>query len=219
METIFERMGSLATLLDDELQTIETRFRVLSTSSQSHFDGPAKKVVECQREIESLKKDIDGLIHVADEQYKHFDGFLKRIIDRLSTIPEMPSHATSVEEFHKVLEQFTRSSSPSKSPLENVSPMLDQRQVPKIDILEEDSLASSSMLKANEQNYGVHSTYKSNLEEYTSFRGRKLLSTEVDECYVCNFKILCMLTFDTYVCICISDFRWYYPSIEWICQK
>ena len=115
METIFERMGSLATLLDDELQTIETRFRVLSTSSQSHFDGPAKKVVECQREIESLKKDIDGLIHVADEQYKHFDGFLKRIIDRLSTIPEMPSQATSVEEFHKVLEQSTRSSSPSKS--------------------------------------------------------------------------------------------------------
>ena len=88
METIFERMGSLATLLDDELQTIETRFRVLSTSSQSHFDGPAKKVVECQREIESLKKDIDGLIHVADEQYKHFDGFLKGIIDTLAEFDE-----------------------------------------------------------------------------------------------------------------------------------
>ena len=37
------------------------------------------------------------------------------LTDRLSTIPEMPSHATSVEEFHKVLEQSTRSSSPSKS--------------------------------------------------------------------------------------------------------
>lgn len=39
------------------------------------------------------------------------------LTDRLSTIPEIPSQATSVEEFHKVLEQSSRSSSasPSKS--------------------------------------------------------------------------------------------------------
>ena len=100
MESIFERLGSLATLLDDELQTIETRFRVLSSAaSQSHFDGPAKKVVECQREMESLKKDIDGLIQVADEQYKHFDGFLKGIIDTLAEfdgkIEEVEQHAAN----------------------------------------------------------------------------------------------------------------------------
>merc|ERR1712029_1261931 len=55
--------------------------------------------VECQREMESLKKDIDGLIQVADEQYKHLDGFLKGIIDTLAEfdgkIEEVEQHAAN----------------------------------------------------------------------------------------------------------------------------
>ena len=96
METnIFEKLSNLATLLDDELQTIEARFRVLSTSSRSHSDGPAEKSLAIQREIQSLTQDVDELIKVADSQYQHFDGFLN---DALETLAEFEEKIGQVEQ-------------------------------------------------------------------------------------------------------------------------
>ena len=98
MENIFEKLSSLASLLDDELQTIETRFRVLSTSS-INYEGPAEKSLAVQREIQILKKDIDELIKVADEQYQRFDGFLNDIIETLAEfddkIEQVEQHAAN----------------------------------------------------------------------------------------------------------------------------
>ena len=76
--------------------------------------------------VEELDDEYSDSFEVDDEHDDLLKEFAPKIAamqeftddsltDRLSTIPEMPSHATSVEEFHKVLEQSTRSSSPSKS--------------------------------------------------------------------------------------------------------
>ena len=93
------------------------------------------------------------------------------LTDRLSTIPEVPSQATSVEEFHKLMEHSSDSSSASKSsslitspirvikpnqselsegPLDESLPMQESRQPAKTDLSEGPLDESSPMLDSRQ---------------------------------------------------------------------
>ena len=89
MAEIFQRVGSLASVLEENLHVLEARYRVLSSQAYNKYDGrPSQKSLEVQREIQALRQDIEGLIQIAEAQYLAFDGFLKDTIDTIEEFDE-----------------------------------------------------------------------------------------------------------------------------------
>ena len=97
MAEIFQRLGSLAATLEEELHVLEARYRVLSSQSYNQYDGrPAGKSLEVQQEIQTLSQNIEDLIQVAESHYQSFDGFLK---DTLDTLEEFDEKIHRIEEY------------------------------------------------------------------------------------------------------------------------
>ena len=88
MSEIFQRLGSLACLLDEEVKNVEARFRVLSSTCRSNDGLPAEKSLVIQREIQTLKAEVENLIQVAETQIQDFDGFLKTAIETYEVFDE-----------------------------------------------------------------------------------------------------------------------------------
>ena len=84
---LFQRIGNLASFLDDELHRIEASYRIILESSR-RYDGPAEIAGDVLSEIQDLNHIIDNLISSAKTQHEHFEGFLKSMTETIEKFDE-----------------------------------------------------------------------------------------------------------------------------------